>query len=45
MNVDLASRALGGSVVAASDESFGVKERLIEPGEPAFVPGHVRRPR
>src|SRR4030088_3395125 len=39
MNVDLASRALGGSVVAASDESFGVKERLIEPSEPAFVPG------
>src|ERR1700738_1226671 len=39
MIVDLASRALGGSVVAASDESFGVKERLIEPGEPAFVPG------
>lgn len=37
--VDLASRALGGSVVAASDESFGFKERLIEPTEPAFVPG------
>lgn len=37
-HVDLASRALGGSVVAASDESFGFKERLIEPGEPAFVP-------
>jgi allantoicase len=39
VNVDLASRALGGSVVAASDESFGFKERLIEPSEPAFVPG------
>jgi allantoicase len=39
VNVDLASRALGGSVVAASDESFGVKERLIEPTEPSFVPG------
>src|ERR1700682_2218885 len=39
MNVDLASRALGGGVGAASDESFGIKERLIEPGEPAFVPG------
>jgi allantoicase len=39
MQVDLASRALGGSVVAASDESFGFKERLIEPSEPAFVPG------
>jgi allantoicase len=37
--VDLASRAVGGSVVAASDESFGVKERLIEPTEPAFAPG------
>jgi allantoicase len=39
VNVDLASRAIGGSVVAASDESFGVKERLIEPTEPSFVPG------
>lgn len=37
--VDLASRLLGGSVVAASDESFGFKERLIDPAEPAFVPG------
>lgn len=37
--VDLASRLLGGSVVAASDESFGVKERLIDPSEPAFVTG------
>jgi allantoicase len=37
--IDLASRALGGSVVAASDESFGFKERLIAPAEPAFVPG------
>ncbi|MDA2894564.1 allantoicase [Mycolicibacterium sp. BiH015] len=37
--VDLASRMLGGSVVAASDESFGFKERLIDPAEPAFVPG------
>jgi allantoicase len=39
VNVDLASRAMGGSVVAASDESFGFKERLIDPREPAFVPG------
>jgi allantoicase len=39
MKVDLASRGLGGSVVAASDESFGVKEHLIDVGEPAFVPG------
>ncbi len=37
--VDLASRVLGGSVVAASDESFGFKERLVAPAEPAFVPG------
>ena len=37
--VDLASRSLGGSVVAASDESFGFKEKLIDPAEPAFVPG------
>jgi allantoicase len=37
--VDLASRLIGGSVVAASDESFGFKERLIDPAEPAFVPG------
>ncbi len=37
--IDLASRILGGRVVAASDESFGVKERLIDPAEPAFVPG------
>ncbi|MCW2529146.1 MAG: allantoicase, partial [Pseudonocardiales bacterium] len=36
--IDLAVRTLGGSVIAASDESFGVKERLID-GEPAFVPG------
>ncbi len=37
--VDLASRLVGASVVAASDESFGFKERLIDPAEPAFVPG------
>ncbi|HKP41952.1 allantoicase [Mycobacterium sp.] len=37
--VDLASRALGGSVIAASDESFGCKESLIDPSEPVFVPG------
>lgn len=38
-DLDLASRAVGGSVVAASDESFGFKENLIEPAEPNFVPG------
>jgi allantoicase len=37
--IDLASRAHGGSVVAASDDSFGFKERLIDPSEPDFVPG------
>lgn len=38
-DVDLASRVVGGSVIAASDESFGFKERLVDPAEPAFVPG------
>lgn len=38
-DLDLACRAVGGSVVAASDESFGFKERLIDPAEPDFVPG------
>ncbi|MBB3604082.1 allantoicase [Mycolicibacterium sp. BK556] len=37
--LDLACRTVGGSVVAASDESFGFKERLIDPAEPSFVPG------
>ncbi|WP_029114083.1 allantoicase [Mycobacterium sp. URHB0044] len=37
--VDLAVRTLGGSVLAASDESFGFKERLVDPAEPAFAPG------
>jgi allantoicase len=36
---DLASRWLGGSVVAASDESFGDKENLLAPGPAAFEPG------
>ena len=36
--VDLASRALGGSVVAASDESFGFKERLVDPPNPPSCP-------
>ncbi len=38
-DTDLASRTVGGAVVAASDESFGFKERLVDPAEPAFVPG------
>ncbi len=37
--IDLASRWLGASVVAASDESFGFKENLLVPADPAFVPG------
>jgi allantoicase len=37
--IDLASRTLGGSVIAASDESFGFKERLVDPAAPVFVPG------
>lgn len=37
---DLAARWLGGSVVAASDESFGDKENLLTPGPAAFEPGH-----
>ncbi|MFC4059806.1 allantoicase [Planomonospora corallina] len=35
---DLALRAYGGSVVAASDESFAEKENLIRPGRPSFRP-------
>ncbi|MEU8249370.1 allantoicase [Nonomuraea sp. NPDC048916] len=35
---DLALRTLGGSVVAASDESFAEKESLIRPGRPGFQP-------
>jgi allantoicase len=37
---DLASRWLGGSVLAASDESFGDKENLLKPSPAAFEPGH-----
>lgn len=37
--VDLASRWLGGGVVAASDESFGFKENLLNPGDADFTPG------
>ncbi|NRQ38005.1 allantoicase [Nonomuraea sp. NN258] len=33
---DLALRTSGGSVVAASDESFAEKESLIRPGRPGF---------
>jgi allantoicase len=37
---DLASRWVGGSVLAASDESFGDKENLLNPNAAAFEPGH-----
>lgn len=37
---DLAARWLGGSVMAASDESFGDKENLLNAGPAAFEPGH-----
>jgi allantoicase len=36
---DLASRWLGASVIAASDESFGDKENLLDPRPAAFEPG------
>jgi allantoicase len=36
---DLASRLVGGSVLAASDESFGEKENLLVPGTADFTPG------
>ena len=35
---DLASRLLGGSVVAANDELFAAKENLITPGPAVFAP-------
>ena len=35
---DLASRALGGSVIYANDELFAERENLIKPEEPAFRP-------
>ncbi|HCU50339.1 MAG TPA: allantoicase [Micromonosporaceae bacterium] len=35
---DLASRALGGAVIAANDEAFCAAEHLIDPRSPAFSP-------
>lgn len=35
---DLASRAVGGAVVAANDEFFAAKENLVVPAAPAFSP-------
>jgi allantoicase len=37
--LDLASRWVGASVVAASDESFGFKENLLVPADPVFAGG------
>lgn len=37
---DLASRHLGATVLAASDESFGEKENLLNPAPPNFEPGN-----
>jgi allantoicase len=34
---DLALRTLGGTVMAASDESFAAKENLLNPGPPGFT--------
>jgi allantoicase len=39
VETDLASRWLGASVLAASDESFGEKENLLTPTPAAFEPG------
>jgi allantoicase len=36
---DLASRRLGGSVVAANDELFAEKENLVKPAAPVFAAG------
>jgi allantoicase len=36
---DLAAPVLGGTVMAASDEAFGEKENLLNPGPVDFVPG------
>jgi allantoicase len=38
IGLDLASRAVGGVVLAASDEFFAVKENLISPTVPGFRP-------
>ncbi|MGN6575889.1 MAG: allantoicase [Nocardioides sp.] len=35
---DIASRALGGSVVHANDELFAARENLVTPGPPVFDP-------
>lgn len=40
VETDLAARRLGGTVVGASDESFGEKENLLVEAPPQFEPGH-----
>ena len=40
VDTDLASRWLGGTVMAASDEAFGDKENLLKPDPPVDDPGH-----
>src|SRR2546427_1126859 len=40
IETDLASRWLGGTVMAASDEAFGDKENLLKPDPPVNEPGH-----
>src|SRR2546426_6308512 len=40
VETDLASRWLGGTVMAASDEAFGDKENLLNPDPPVNDPGH-----
>jgi allantoicase len=43
MTVDLASRALGGCVVAANDDLFADRRHLIEPAAPVWQPGTYGR--
>ncbi|CAN5306960.1 hypothetical protein BH20ACT9_BH20ACT9_16170 [soil metagenome] len=43
MTVDLAATALGGAVVAASDEFFAPKESLLDPDPPVHRPGEYTR--
>ena len=39
-DTDLVARHTGSSVTAASDESFGDKENLLNTSPPVFDPGH-----
>ena len=40
---DLASRPLGGGVVACNDEFFAAADNLVEPAAPGFTPEDLRR--